>query len=83
MTEILKDEETGSIPGVRRITITIDEDLAYRLATFRCRHGDAAGRNEDAIRHILRLWLTENGYNGLEHEDAGRRPEALNASNDD
>ena len=83
MNEILNDDETASHSGGNRVTIAIDEDLASRLATFRCRHPESGGRNEDAIRHILRLWLTENGYDGLEHEDQGTRPEALNASNDD
>ncbi len=74
------DDATAS--RSERITVTMDEDLAARLATFRRRHRDVADRDEDAIRHILRQWLTENGYYGL-HEEDGTRPEALNASNDD
>lgn len=82
-TESMEDEAAASRPGAGTITLTIDADLASRLAAFRRRHPESAARNEDAIRHILRLWLTENGYDGLRHEDDGRRPEALNASNDD
>lgn len=69
-------EEKGAI-----LSIPMDEDLAARFAAFSCRNRDFATR-EEAARHILRLWLTENGYNGV-HQDAGTRPEALNASNDD
>ncbi len=80
--EAMQDDATGSGPGTASIRVSIDDDLASRLAAFSCRHPDYADRREDAIRHILRLWLTENGYDGR-HADAGTRPEALNASNDD
>lgn len=81
--EELEDEAAVSGSGTGRLTLTIDDDLAARLAAFRCRNPQTAKRDEDAIRHILRLWLTENGYDGLRHEVDGTRPEALNASNDD
>ncbi|MGN6549111.1 MAG: hypothetical protein ACTHJ3_04350 [Pararhizobium sp.] len=64
------------------LTIPMDDDLASRLAAFRRQNPDFM-TIEEATRHILRLWLTENGYDGLVHADAGRRPDALNASNDD
>lgn len=71
----------GSGPAAEQLTFPLDRDLSMRLSMFQCRNPDL-GRTEDAVRHILRLWLTENGYDGV-HEDLGRRPEALNASNDD
>lgn len=71
----------GNASGTPVLSIPIDDDLAARLAAFACRNPDFA-TPEDAARHILRHWLAENGYNGS-HEDAGTRPEALNASNDD
>ena len=73
--------DDGNTSGMPFLSIPIDDDLAARLAAFACRNPEFATR-EDAVRHILRHWLTENGYNGS-HEDAGTRPEALNASNDD
>jgi hypothetical protein len=63
------------------LSVPMDDDLVARFASFSCRNRDFETR-EEAARHILRLWLTENGYNGV-HQDAGTRPEALNASNDD
>lgn len=63
------------------LSITLDADLAARLAAFVCRNPDFAGP-EEAARRILRRWLAENGFDGA-REDEGIRPEALNASNDD
>lgn len=73
--------DSGKSTGETRLTVTIDEDLAMRLSTFHRRNPEMPDQAE-AVRHILRLWLTENGYDGL-HGDDGTRPEALNASNDD
>lgn len=68
--------------GPHELAVPMDADLAARLAAFQRQNPDFM-TIEDAARHIMRLWLTENGYDGLAHADAGRRPDALNASNDD
>jgi hypothetical protein len=67
--------------AAEQVSFPLDADLVMRLELFQCRNPDFT-RRDDAVRHILRLWLTENGYDGV-HEDLGRRPEMLNASNDD
>lgn len=68
--------------GQSRIDLQFDHDLAMRLAAFIGRNSEFAGRPDAAARHILRLWLTEHGYDGA-HADAGTPPDRLNASNDD
>lgn len=62
------------------LDLSLDEDLSAGLAAYR-RKASAAPSLEGDIRHILRLWLTENGYMP-EVADEGLMPDALNASND-
>lgn len=79
----MKTDDAKTIPamGETSLTVTLDGELASGLSTFLSRNPEMPAPAE-AVRHILRLWLTENGYDGV-HEDDGTRPEALNASNDD
>lgn len=75
--------DTEAASGAQaRHSILLDDDLAARLAAFIARNSEFAGREEAALRHVVRLWLTEHGYDGT-HADAGTPPQRLNASNDD
>jgi hypothetical protein len=70
------------VEGIEQfLDLSLDEDLAAGLAAYR-RRASAAPSLEGDVRHILRLWLTENGYMP-DVADEGLTPDALNASNDD
>lgn len=58
--------------------MTYRDETEAGIAAFATQNGLT---REEAVARILYEWLSANGY--LPSDDSGRRPDELNASNDD
>lgn len=69
--------------AVTSLTLALPADLTAALDRFSRHHGANMPR-EEALLRAFRAWALENGF--LHPEDdgkSGKRPEDLNATNDD
>ena len=48
----------------KRVTVRVDKELAEALDCFIADHVIPTTSKQDALRHILRDWLTARGYFG-------------------
>lgn len=58
----------------KRVTVRVDTELAAALDRFIAHHFIPTTSKQDAVRHIMRDWLSAKGYLGDAQCDDGIRP---------
>lgn len=58
----------------KRVTVRVDSELAAAVDRFIADHVIPTTSKQDAVRHIMRDWLSAKGYLGDAQSDDGIHP---------